>query len=330
MLRHLVRRPLIQVLPILLIGCATRPRARVADLTPTAPTAELWTGEGLAGKRILTEHFELIATLGDEALMEALPDFLEQAYTCYVETLPPPDSAGRTGSKRRLTTYVFGHRSQWEHYLRRRHPAWLDVHGWIRHGGFTDGTTSYSFFTNRPATLATVAHEGWHQYVARFYPDTLPAWLNEGLACGFESVAYESKGPRFRPRRNPWRLNTLRKALQQDRLIPLEELLAMETSELADRREAGIAERYYAQSWALVTWLRFEGEPKRKRAFDRMLQDVRAGTFRAKVTGAVLTESRLHDAPFPRAAYVFYFDETPADAWDAYYEYLVRLVGFAR
>ena len=173
-------------------GCATLspvPAARV--------TAEDWSELGLSGRRYQTQHFTLITTPVDEDFERALPQFVETVYRRCAEIVPPDDSGSGP-----MIVYLFGSRSEWDFFTRRRFAARYATYVRIQYGGFTEGGTSVSFYTNRTATLATLAHEIWHQYAATRVEATLPAWLNEGLACYIESLQFVGDKPKFTPKRN--------------------------------------------------------------------------------------------------------------------------------
>jgi len=316
------------------VGCASAPSKPV----PTARFAA-WTGEGFNGRRISTDHFEIISTLADAALEEGLPTFLEDAYQTYAKTLPIDGTGqvsirGATGRllpaaaqadeppvapeldqyaidsapNQPLTTYVFGLRDEWLRFTRVRFPQRSEVYARIRSGGFTEGTTSVSFYTNRGVTLATLAHEGWHQYVNARLDRPIPAWLNEGLACTFESFDMKKGRPHFDPRRNSFRINSLREAIQSDTLLSLREIVDTDAGEVILNDRSQTTDTYYAQAWALITFLRYGAGGRYAASFDRMMSDIADGTFHARISAARLTDKvlpnslHLRNLPEPQAS----------------------------
>lgn len=346
-----------------LIGCASTPTAPIPDARFAA-----WTGEGFNGRRISTEHFEIISTLADAELESGLPTFLEDAFRAYTKTLPMAEPLNQP-----LTTYVFGLRDEWLRFMRVRFPLRSAVYARIRSGGFTEGTTSVSFYTNRGVTLATLAHEGWHQYLSARLDRPVPAWINEGLACTFESFDMRNGRPRFIPRRNSFRINSLREAIQRDRLLSLSEIIDTDAGEVILNDRTKKTDTYYAQAWALMTFLRHGAGGRYAPAFDRMMGDIASGTFHARISASKLTgtslppyqggieggspaderavaaESRAVDdptiasrksgdsqalpaRPLPisdgRAALIAYFQTTPEELQEEYYDHLIRVTGF--
>lgn len=298
-------------------GCATDRPAR----PPAA--AQPWLEEGFAGRRITTAHFDVISTVRDAEFEAALPAFVEAAYRHYETTLPP---SGQVDSK--LTMYVFGSRAEWERFTRRRFPVRFPVYSRIRAGGFTEGDVSVSFYPNRAATLATLAHEGWHQYVDSRFDSTIPAWLNEGLACRHEAVQFTGPKPRFMPRHNTFRINDLREAVQMDTLLSLPRLVTTDAGQVISLSGTRAAETYYAQAWALIDFLRHGAGGRHADAFDRLLADITNDTFRIRLSAARLSTSDAAGLSLGELAFQTYFGCASAAVADEYYDHLIRLTGF--
>jgi hypothetical protein len=300
-------------------GCATSgpPAVKVAK------TEELWSYEGLTGRRITTEHFEVISTLRDAAFEEALPEFLEAVYQRYQKMLPPPED-----EHSRLTVYVFGIRQEWDRFTQRRFPTRYHVYSRIRHGGYTEGNTSVSFYVSRSATLATLTHEAWHQYLGSRFDAPIPAWLNEGLACYHEALHCVGDKPVFTPQRNTFRINSLCEAVQDDTLLSLQQIVDTDAGQVISQDNRRITQVYYAQAWALVTFLRHGGGGRYAEAFDQLLKDIADGTFRIRVGAARLGSSDPSGVSVGRAAFEAYFGCAPDALADEYYDHLVRVCGF--
>ena len=299
-------------------GCAASGRGPAQVNVSTSS----WNDAGLVGRRLTTDHFEIISTLQDATLEAALPGFLEAAYRRYEQTLPPADVHDR------LVTHIFGSRAQWARFAADRYPMRYDIYRRIRTGGFTEGSTSVSFHASRASTLATLAHEGWHQYVNARCPRPIPAWLNEGLACYHEAVEFTGPEPRFTPNRNTFRRNSLREAIQRKQTLSLRDLLATDAGQVIGRHPGVVAHVYYAQAWALITFLRHGPDKRLHTAFERLLADVATGEFSARVGAVRLTEPDFAaDAPAV-VAFRTYFKITPEALDEAFHRHLVQLAGF--
>ncbi len=297
-------------------GCA--PRSTSVSVVRSA-----WSDDGFVGRRFVTDHFEINSILTDAEFEAALPAFMEAAYRRYEMTFP---LAGRPEHK--LTMYIFGTRSEWQRFTRRRFPARAAVYSRIRSGGFTEGDTSVSFFMNRSATLATLAHEGWHQYVGARFAFAIPAWLNEGLACCHESVEHAGRQPTFDPSHNTFRINSLREAVQTGRLLPLRRIVDTDAGEVISQEHSGVTQVYYAQAWALVTFLRHGSGGKYAEDFDRLLSDIADGTFPVKLSAAKLTVPDRNSTTAGTAAFEGYFGATPAALAEEYETHLMKVTGF--
>ncbi len=301
-----------------LATCGCAPRSPSVAVGKTA-----WSDDEFVGRRFVTDHFEINSTLTDAEFEAALPAFVEAAYRRYELTFPV---AGRPEHK--LTMYLFGTRSEWERFTRRRFPARAAVYARIRSGGFTEGDTSASFFVSRSATLATLAHEGWHQYVGSRFAFAIPAWLNEGLACCHESVEYAGPQPTFDPSHNTFRINSLREAVQSGRLLPLRRIVDTDAGEVISQEHSGVTQVYYAQAWTLVTFLRHGGGARYAKDFDRLLSDIADGTFPVRLSAAKLTGSNQDTATTGAVTLEAYFGRTPGELAGEYHDYLVRTAGF--
>lgn len=225
---------------------------------PVAVEQRPWTEPGVNGTEFVTEHFDIRTDIQDELLRQYLPAFMETAFAEYVRLVPPakPDAD-------RLAIYLFETRDEWARFTRRFAPTQADTYLHIHAGGYSDYRTATSvvFDLGRGRTLSLLAHEGMHQYAARYLPLPLPPWLNEGLACQFEAFTLEGDRPTFTPRRNLLRLDGLREALTVgNELIPMQDLLRMDAGEAV--RKTGQSTRvYYSQLWSTVLYLREPGTP---------------------------------------------------------------------
>ncbi|MCH7592371.1 MAG: DUF1570 domain-containing protein, partial [Planctomycetes bacterium] len=288
-----------------------------------AVSVEEWSGEGLTGRKLTTEHFDIVSTVRDAEFEAALPAFLEAAYEQYEATLP-----GTVDVDTRLTTYIFGSRSEWMRFTRRRFPARYKVYSRIRAGGFTEGDQSVSFYATRAAALATLAHEGWHQFVGARLTTPIPAWLNEGLACYHEAVDFAGSAPRFTPRHNTFRINSLRDALKLDRLLPLSEIIDTNAGEVITHGHSGVAQVYYAQVWALVTFLKHGADGRHAVGLQLMLDHIADGSFHVRSSAARLTEEGGWKESAAQSAFRTYFSHSVEEIAEPYHEHLMRIAGF--
>lgn len=131
--------------------------------------------------------------------------------------------------------------------------------------------------------LLTVRHEGFHQYLDRC-TDHAPHWFNEGSAEYFASA--ESSASSFKEGQiNPMRRGTLRAA---QKLLPLSQLLQLSARAFM----ADDVDLHYAQSWALVHFLR-NTTPENEALYLRFFQGFQQDRPWASVQDEILKDVDL-------------------------------------
>ncbi len=309
---------------VVLSGCkAPRPTVRFSE--------QPWSRNGLAGTHITTEHFDVYSTLHDDRLTHVLPEFLEGAYRQYSALLPRDET-----SATRLNTYLFGSRHEWDAFARENFAARHAVYQRIRSGGFTEGATAVVLHKSTAATLATLAHEGFHQYFGSSSFGPIPAWLNEGLACYFEGYEFVRGTVYFTPLENTFRVTHLRNALSDrsdtgltsGRLFTLSEITDIDAGEVLAREDSRLTQTYYAQLWGLITFLRHSEHGRHADAFDQMIADLREGTLHVRAGATKLTFPNAVTMTYGRSVFAAYFGDPEGDLADAYHRHLMNLAGF--
>ena len=226
------------------LGCAADFKQEATRFT----TAE-WTYHGTTGSEMTSDHYVIYTTCKHKPFVQALPGFLETCYDAYVELLP-----AETMTTVPLPTYLFQHRGQWERFTREFSPGRAKTYMRIRRGGYTERGVTVSHYSTQRSSLSILAHEGLHQFLSATGRDRIPAWINEGLACYFESFDLASNRPTFDPRNNTLRTPALREALSTESLIPLRHVLATNAG-LAVHQKSQHVYSYYAQEWSLILFL---------------------------------------------------------------------------
>ncbi|MEQ8766143.1 MAG: hypothetical protein RL885_19660 [Planctomycetota bacterium] len=108
-------------------------------------------------------------------------------------------------------------------------------------------------------TFAVLRHEAFHQYIYYRCGELSPhSWFNEGYGDYFSGAKY--RGGSFGPGKFLWRTPVIRKALQEDTVIPMKDILAYTQRQYYEPKVASIC---YAQGWSIVYFLR-EGRLKHK------------------------------------------------------------------
>ncbi len=312
-----VSRTIVFISTLLPSGCS------IITPTPVTFNTREWSQDGFTGRRLSTQHFDIYSTLRDEKFESALPGFLEAAHDAYEKLLPAPPARNE-----RMVLYVFGLRSEWEAFTKRRFPVRFSIYRRIRNGGYTEGNVSVLFCQDRGSALATIAHEGWHQYVSSRFTQVLPAWLNEGLACGFESVDSSGVRPRFDPNQNTFRINSLREGIQQDNLMSLAELVETDPGRMLAGKSLRSTDAYYAQVWALITFLRHGAGGRYRADFDRLLEEIANDTLVKRISADRLLSGEPAATTSGETVFRIYFRATPNELDAEYYDHLVRTADY--
>ncbi|HWB20588.1 MAG TPA: hypothetical protein VG711_09830 [Phycisphaerales bacterium] len=238
---------------------------------------EMSSEQWIEGDLITTRHYQIFSTIRDDQILARLPQFYEAAmrnYTTAITDLPTPTQP--------LITYLFQYRNEWLAKTRQVVPEQADMFATLGRGGFTTRSTAILYYIdwNRSTrdTFAIAAHEGWHQYTQRVFKDPLPVWLEEGIATYMEGYRLSAGEITFDPAANRERREELRRAVRENRLLGLQDVLTgLPQSYLSNGKNKLLV--YYAQVWALTRFL-MEGEKGKYRSgLQDLLQDAVAGTL---------------------------------------------------
>ena len=252
-----------------------------------------WTGEefggGLDGSIIATPNYRLYSTLRDDSLERILPRYMESAFdhyrTAIVELPLPPEP---------LKTYIFGSRSEWNRFTEfKLPPREAQSMLQLRRGAYTADAEVVLHDLGRTDTLFLTAHEGWHQYTQSVFRESLPIWLEEGIATYMEGHRFDSEAgvATFMPWRNLERYGELRARARRGGLIPLEEIVDRSPQSFLENGSNRLL-TYYAQVWALTQFL-VHGENGRYRAgLERLLVDAVDGRVSSRIASVTGRQGR--------------------------------------
>lgn len=297
-----------------------------APVEASAPmTVEAWSFQGEAGSRIRTRSYRLHTTGRESIHASRLPVFLEASLdhaTRALGPLPRPEGV--------MDTYVMGTRAQWELLTRQLMGAQAHVYLRIPRGGFAAGGRSVLYDIGPHDTLAIAAHEGWHQYTQTVFRQTMPIWLEEGIAAYMEGYQWMPGGaaPVFLPWANVERFDQLRAAAAEGRLMSLAHLLDARPQTLLHSSSEDTL-TYYAQVWALVHFLR-EGEGgAHGGALSELVQDAAGGRLYRRVAARfgrehAVTAARSLTGPLVFRAYFGDDVEAAGERYAAFVREVVR------
>lgn len=277
--RHSCRIALILICAGLFLpapGCQREGRwtASEGSHTPLLPEGEPWNFQQAEGLVIQTPHYLIRTTVQDAMLLEKLPKFLEETYRQYEGFLPPAEDA--EDNQEPFEIYLFARRAEWEAYTRENTGLRAEQYLKIRAGGYSHDGVCVTYLLERYHTFGVLAHEGFHQFSRRRLNHRIPAWMEEGLACNFEAHVWKAGRPYFTPDLDEFRIKDLKRALLNDWLFPLPELLATNAGEAVAMPPERTA-TFYAQAWALTRFLQEGENGKYRSAFRQMIQDAASG-----------------------------------------------------
>lgn len=265
--------------------------AMAAAFEPRVLSIEDWLYDGVPGRIVRTDSYEVFTTSTNRTIAERMPLFMEHAlahYSTALGDLPRPRDP--------MKTYLFANRPEWARMTQRVMGNDAGPYLQIQRGGFSSQGTAVLYDIGIRDTFAIAAHEGWHQYTQSTFRVPLPVWLEEGLATYMEGFRWDALRrrppatdatagpslPQFQPWYNWERYTALTRVARANRLMGLEELVETTPQELVDASgERALA--YYAQVWALTLYLA-EGEDGAMRAnLEAMIADASSGRLTSRV-----------------------------------------------
>jgi len=235
---------------------------------PAVRSVEDWPNEYGTGVTITTDHYRIHTTLLEPLMLRQVPGFMESAYRAYQKQLPRPIK-----TQTKFTTYIFADRSQWEAFTKTFTAPNADTYLKIKKGAYYLNGACVAYNIGRTRTFLVLGHEGWHQFNSKHFTYRLPSWLDEGIATLFEANRYEKGRFHFEPYHNINKLALLRRTLITGRMIPLRELIALNPGQVVVHHETEDVMAFYAQSYALVRFLREDNYGQRLRNFHNLLLD---------------------------------------------------------
>jgi len=260
------------------IAALSEPTAIAADPVAAIEYEVLpWRFGDWSGREVRTAHYAIHSTMPREEDSIGIARFYDAALARYRTAFGPLPAPSRL-----MRTYFFADRDQWLAKTEDLLPGQIEDFRRLGRGGYATAGTSVIYDIDRWGlrdTLAIAAHEGWHQYTQSTFRQPLPTWLEEGIATYMEGhVVLDDGAVRFVPEDNEERLRTLRRAVDEDLLLPMDALLHRSPHRLLRESRDDLL-IYYAQTWALVRYLQ-EGEGGRLRAgLHAMIRDAAEGHY---------------------------------------------------
>jgi hypothetical protein len=235
---------------------------------PALNSVEVWENRYGPGLKLATAHYEIFTTLLKPSMLERIPEFVESAYRAYNRQLPDPVKA-----KSKSVIYLFADRRQWEDFTRSFAGEQAELFCRIKAGAYYYNGACVAYDIGSERTLSVLGHEGWHQFNDRNFAFRLPSWLDEGVATLFETHQFRDGTFHFDPADNQYRLETLKKTLDEGKMTPLRELIATTPGDVLASDQTDAVRAFYSQSYAFVRFLREADSGRRLAAYRRLLAD---------------------------------------------------------
>jgi hypothetical protein len=253
---------------------------------PAVEFVDTWQSEFGNGLLITTAHYEIRTTLKDPLMLDRLPGFVEAAYQGYQSQLPSP-----IPTQNKFSIYLFADRTQWEDFTKTFTGEMAPMYMKIKAGAYylNGACVAYNIGTSR--TFSVIGHEGWHQFDSRHFRYRLPSWLDEGIATLFEAGVPTDSTFRFDPAKNLNRLGALKLTIAKNKMIPIEQLIALNPGEVIVENDDAVM-AFYAQSYALVRFLREDNYGRRLGRFHQMLLGAVNGTWAIEESAKTMAADR--------------------------------------
>lgn len=208
-----------------------------------------------------TENYIIVYNTSDQPLIRRIVKDLEDIREKYIELFPPSGPIEAVSTVRIC--------SSMEEYHSYGGPPgsagyWYDV---TEELVLPDATVrKKGEKTDKSNTFIILYHEAFHQYIHYSAGKLAPhSWFNEGYGDYF-SGADISGGKVRKIGPNPWRVATIKRAVEQRKHVPLADLIRYEQRDYY--RNAGLC---YAEGWSLVYFLNTSKEALRHEAWSQIL-----------------------------------------------------------
>jgi len=291
-----------------------------------------WSFGSYPGWLISTPSYRIHTTIEHQRVLDRLPRFMEAAldrYTTALADLPRP--------REPMDAFIFHDRRQWAAKARELLPDQQDMIDRLGRGGFATRGLSVLYYIDRGGrdrdTFSITAHEGWHQYTQRTFRNSLPIWLEEGIATWMEGHQYRGdSAPTFLPHMNWERRYALRRGVRARRLISMEELLSRPPQDFLSRSKEDLL-LYYGQVWALTRFLVEHDEGRYKPALSRVLEDAAHGRLEGRLLRSPMViagggRRSIADGADGRWLVVAYFNDDLKAFEAEYREFVEKVAGW--
>lgn len=210
-----------------------------------------------------TAHYEIICEDGPQ-MAQLIGQYMEQLFAAYAQRIgrvaKPPRNMPR------LKVYIASTSDSF---------AKLVGEGLGNSAGLYDSGRQRIVARNDgplDRTLRVLRHEGCHQFINQYINPRMPIWIDEGLAVFFEEADLCGNSLQFGAVPTA-RVELLRKALADDNLHSMQEILGMDNEQwiAALRSDVQRSRLLYCEVWSIVHLLVLADDGKYRPALDRYL-----------------------------------------------------------
>ena len=261
------------LLLLILTGCATQGLVGQWEgpAQPSPLRIETWNYPLPNSRIVVTPHYRIHTDIADRDSLESAGQLMEGAYQQYL-TLAP----GVPRSPAPLNAYLFSRRASWAAFTALNTGADAKTYLQVNRGGYTLNDWFAVAWLGDVGTYSVMSHEGWHQFVGRHFAGRLPPFLEEGIACLFETVRWDGGLARWNLTQNPTRQRGLANAVRHHRLWPLDKLVTLHAGDIVSLPTERV-EAFYAQNWAFARFLWDADGARYRPGLQRLLTDTAAG-----------------------------------------------------
>jgi len=208
-----------------------------------------------------TENYIVVYNTSDQPLVRRIVKDLEDIREKYMELFPPSGPIEAVSTVR-----VCSSMAEYHSYGGPPGSAgyWYDV---TEELVLPDATVrKKGEKTDKSNTFIILYHEAFHQYIHYSAGKLAPhSWFNEGYG-DFFSGADISGGKVKRIGPNPWRVATIKKAVEQRKHVPLADIIRYEQSDYY--RNGSLC---YAEGWSIIYFLNTSKEAQRHEIWSQIL-----------------------------------------------------------
>ena len=241
---------------------------------PSVKSVRSWPSKFGEGLIIRTAHYEIYTTLKEPLMLRQVPGFVESAYKAYQSQLTE-----KIETETLFTIYLFAERSQWDEFTKDFTGPDSAIYLKIERGAYYLNGSCIAYNIGRQQTFSVLGHEAWHQFSSRYFRYRLPSWLDEGIAMQYETPQYKSGFFEFAPTMNLNRLGTLKLAIADGKILPMQTLITLNPGQVIMSGDNKDAAYFYAQAYATVRFLRESNYGKRQTKYNNMLLGGLHGTW---------------------------------------------------